>query len=98
MIEDRTLMIMKGPSCLSTNFGLAMDYLRFLASSQTLSPLTKGVNPWLLHEVMTWWVSLWVARASSQVVMRDLRQVSTVGIEESEIKEERAQGSYSIMR
>ena len=30
--------------------------------------------------------------------MRDLRQISTVGMEESEIKEERAQGSYLIVR
>ena len=30
--------------------------------------------------------------------MRDLRQDFTAGIEESEIKEGRAQGSYSIMR
>ena len=30
--------------------------------------------------------------------MRDLKQDSTVGIEELEIKEGRAQGSYPIMR
>ena len=90
MIEDRTLMIVKGPSRLGANLGLAMERLRFLASNQTLSPLAKGVNPRLLREDMTWWVSLWAARASSRVVTRDLRQDSTAGIEESEIKERKA--------
>ena len=54
MIRDRTLMMLKGPSCLKVNFGLAIDHLRFLASDQTLSPFVKGVNPWLLYEDMTW--------------------------------------------
>ena len=35
-------MIVKGPSCLGVNFGLIMDHLRFLASSQTLSPSLNG--------------------------------------------------------
>ena len=42
MISDRTLMIVKGPSCLGANFGWEMEHLRFLASNQTLSPLAKG--------------------------------------------------------
>ena len=53
MIEDRTLTIVKGPSCLSVNFRLVIDYLRFLASSQTLLPLAKGVNLQLLCKDMT---------------------------------------------
>ena len=53
MIGDRTLTIVKGPSCLGVNFGLVIEHFKFLASSQTLSPLAKGVNPWLLHEDMT---------------------------------------------
>ena len=80
MIGDRTLTIVKGPSCLGANFGLVIEHLRFLASNQTLSPSVKGVNPWLLCEDMTWWVNLWVARALSQAAMRDFRQVSTVEI------------------
>ena len=80
------------------NFGLVTECLRFVASNQTLSPLAKGVNPQLLREDMTRRASSWVARASSQVVTRDLKQASTAGIEESEIKEGRAQGSYPIMR
>ena len=98
MIGDRTLTIMKSPSCFGANLGFMMDCLRFLASSQTLSPLIKKVNPQLLCKDMTWQASLWVARASFQAVMRDFRQTSTVEIEESEIKEERAQDSYPIMR
>ena len=34
--------MMKGPSCLGVNFGLITDHLRFLASSQTLSPSLNG--------------------------------------------------------
>ena len=65
MIRDKTLTIVKGPSHLGVNFGFAIDHLRFLASSQTLSLLVKGVKLWLFHEDMTWWASSWVARASS---------------------------------
>ena len=83
-------MIVKGPSHFGVNFRLAMECLRFLASNQTLSPLAKGVNPWLFHEDMTWQVSSCAARASFQAAMRDLRWASTAGIEESEIKEGRA--------
>ena len=89
MMEERTLMIVKGPSHFGVNLGLAIECLRFLASNQTLSPLAKGVKPRLLCEVMTWWTSSWVARASFQVATRNLRWVSTVEIEESEIKEGR---------
>ena len=83
-------MIVKIPSLFRANLGLVMEHLRFLASSQTLSPLAKGVNPWLLCEDITWWVSSCTARASIQVAMKDLRWDSTVGMEELEIKEERA--------
>ena len=53
MIRDRTSTIVKGPSCLGANLGCVIDHLRFLASNQTLLPLTKGVNPQLLCEDMT---------------------------------------------
>ena len=52
MIDDRTLTIMKGLSCLGTNFRLVMEHLRFRASNQTLLSLVKGVNPRLLREDM----------------------------------------------
>ena len=87
---ERTLTIVKGPSHFGVNLRLAMEHLRFLASNQTLSPLAKGVNPWLLHEDMTWQASSCVARASSWAATRDLRQDSTAGMEESEIKEGKA--------
>ena len=35
---------------IGVNLELMMEYLRFLTSSQTLSPLKKGVNPQLLWE------------------------------------------------
>ena len=65
MIRDRTLPIVKGPSCLEVGFGLAMECFKFLASNQTLLPLAKGVNPWLFCEDMTWQTSLWAVRALS---------------------------------
>ena len=54
MIRDRILMMVKGHSCFRVNFGLAIECFRFLASSQTLLPLVKEVNPWLLCEDITW--------------------------------------------
>ena len=62
---ERTLMMVKGPSHLEVNLGLVIEHLRFLASSQTLSPLTNEVKPQLLREDMTWWASSCAARASS---------------------------------
>ena len=44
---------MNGPSHFRVNLGLTIDHLRFLAFSQTLLPLAKGVNPRLLCEDMT---------------------------------------------
>ena len=58
MFGDRTLMMVNGPARFEVNFGLVMEHFRFLTFSQTLSPLVKGVNPWLLHKDMTWQVSL----------------------------------------
>jgi len=45
--------MVKGPSRFGANFGLAMEHFRFLASSQTLSPLLKGVKPQRVREAMT---------------------------------------------
>ena len=53
MMEERTLTIMKGPSHFGVNLRLAMECLRFLASSQTLSPLAKGEKLRLLCKDMT---------------------------------------------
>ena len=53
MIGDKTLVIVKGPSRLGANFGLMMRRFRFRASSQTLSPLTKGLKPHRERELMT---------------------------------------------
>ena len=95
---ERTLTIVKGPSHFGVNLGFVIERLRFLASNQILSPLVKGVNPRLLREDITWRASSCVVRASSRATTRDFKQDSTMGIEESEIKEGRAQGSYPIMR
>ena len=45
--------MVNGPFCLGANFGLTMRCFRFLASSQTLSPLAKGLKPIREWAVMT---------------------------------------------
>jgi len=90
--------MVKGPLRFGVNFGLATERFRFLASSQTLSPLLKGVNPQRVREAMTCRASSWEARASSRAAVRAFRRVSTVGIEELVMMEGRARGSYPIMR
>ena len=98
MIRDRTLVIAKGPSLFGANLGLVIERFRFLASSQTLSPFSKGLKlQWFLDN-MTWRASSYKARASSQAALRAFRQSSTVGIEVSEMTMGRAWGSYPIMR
>ena len=50
---DKTFVMVNGPSHLGANFGLIIRCLRFLASSQTLSPLMKGLKPLREQEDMT---------------------------------------------
>ena len=85
--------MVKGPSHLGANFGLITDHLRFLASSQTLSPSLNGEKDCRVLAAMTWQASSCVARASSQVVERVFRQDLTAGIVVLEITEGRAWGS-----
>ena len=90
--------MVNGPSCLGVNFGLIIRRFRFLASSQTLSPLAKGLKPLREREDMICRASSWAARASLRVAERDFRWDSTAGMEVSAITEGRARGSYPIMR
>ena len=91
-------MMVNGPSDLSANFGLIIRRFRFLASSQTLSPLMKGLKPLWEWEDMTCRASSWVARASLRAAERVFRWDSTAGMEVLVITEGRAQGSYPIIR
>ena len=43
-MEDKTLVIVKGPSLLEVNFRLVTEHFRFHASNQTFSPFLKGMN------------------------------------------------------
>ena len=95
---DKTFVIVNGSSLLDVNFGLMMMHFRFLASSQTLCPLTKGLKPLWEWEDMTCRASSWAVRASLRAAERVFRRDSTAGMEVSEITEGRAQGSYPIMR
>ena len=98
MIRDRTLVMAKGPSLFGVNLGLVTECFRFLASSQTLSPFSKGLKPRQFLDDMTCRASLCEARASSWAALRVFRQSSTVEIEVSEMTVGRAWGSYPIMR
>ena len=53
MIGNRTLLIVKGPSLLGVNFGLAMECFWFLASKHILSSFSKGLKLWWSLEDMT---------------------------------------------
>ena len=90
--------MVNGPSRLGANFGLIIRCFRFWASSQTLSPLAKGLKPLREQEFITCRASSWVARASLGAAERVFRRDSTVGMEVSEMTEGRARGSYPIMR
>ena len=90
--------MVNGLSHLGANFGLIIRCFRFLASSQTLSPLMKGLNPLREWEDMTCRASSWAARASLRAAERVFRWDSTAGMEVSAITEGRARGSYPIMR
>ena len=86
-------MIVKNPSHLGANFGLIMEHLGFLASSQTLSPSLNGEKDPRVLAAMTCWASSCAARALSRAVERVFKRVSTVGIVVSVITKGRAWGS-----
>ena len=65
MIRDRVFIIAKGPSHLGANFGLTMECLRFLASSQTLFPSLNREKERRVQAAMTSLASSCAARASS---------------------------------
>ena len=77
MIEDRTLVMVKVPSCLGANFRLEMRCFRFFTSSHILSPLEKGLKPHWEQEDITCLTSSWAARASFRAAKRVFRWVST---------------------
>ena len=85
--------MVKGPSHLGANFELITDRLRFLASSQTLSPSLNGEKDHCVLAAMTWRASSCAARALSRAVERAFRRDLTAGIVVSEITEGRAWGS-----
>ena len=43
-MEDKTLVMVKGPFLLGANFGLVTEHFRFCASNQTFFPFLKGMN------------------------------------------------------
>ena len=71
--------MVKGPSHFGANFGSKTFLLRFLASSQTLSLTSKGVNFDLIRFFMSCCASLCTASASFHKVSRFLRCSSKAG-------------------
>ena len=72
-------MILKGPSRLGANLGSTMFLQRFLASSHTLSPISKVVVFPLIRFFISWQASLWAACASSCALTSSLSLFSTAG-------------------
>ena len=81
-MEDRILVMIKGPSLLEANFGLIIEHFKFCASSQTLSPFLKGRNFYQVRAAMTCQANLWAARALFQEAVIFLSLVSTAGMAE----------------
>ena len=90
--------MVKSPSCFGANFGSKMFRLRFLASSQTLSLTSKGVNFDLIQFFMSCCVSLCAASASFRDVSRFLRRSSSAGRWAVSMMLGIACGSYPSMR
>ena len=90
--------MVKGPSLFGANFGLVIERFKFRASSQILSPFTKGVNFCQVRAAMTCRANSWAANASFRAAVRFLSLVSTAGMVELWIIGGRAWGSYPIMR
>ena len=63
--DDRTLVILKGPSLFAANLGSMMFLVSFCASSQTLSPIMNGVNLDWIQIFMVNQASSCMAEASS---------------------------------
>ena len=96
--EERTLVILEGPSLFAANFGLTMFLLRFLASSHTLSPVIKGVNLDWMQLFMVCLASSWAAEASFLALMSSSNHFSTAGRSVLLVMLGSACGSYPMMR
>ena len=63
-MEDMTWVISKGPVHLGKSFLEGTWSLRFLASSQTLSPVFQGLKQEKVHSLICCCTNLWAALAS----------------------------------
>ena len=90
--------MVKGPSHFGVNFRSKMFHLRFLASSQTLSLTSKGVNLDLIRFFMSCCASLCAVSASFRDVSRFLRHSSSAGRWVASMMLGIACGSYMSMR
>ena len=98
MIGDRTSMIVKGPSLLGANLGLATFRFRFRASNHTFFPFLNGMKCHLVLAAIVCLASSWAVRASKWAAWRTLRRSSTAGNGEDGRMFGKGTGSYPIMR
>ena len=92
------MVILKGPSLLAANLGLTMFLLRFLASSQTLSLVMKGVNLDWMQLFMVCLASSWATEASFLALMSSSSHFSMAGRSVLLVIVGSACGSYPMMR
>ena len=97
-MEDKTLVMVEGPSLFGANFGSVTERFKFHASNQTFSPFLKGMNLCRVWAAITCRANLWAARALFRATVRFLSLISTAEMAEFWIMEGRAWGSYPIMR
>ena len=62
-MEDKTLVMVEGPSLFGANFGLVTECFKFCASSQTFSPFLKGMNFCRVWAAITCQANSWAASA-----------------------------------
>ena len=79
-MEDKTLVMVKGPFLFRANFGLVTEHFKFHASSQTFSLFLKGTNLCRVWVAITCQASLWAAKALFRAAVRFLSLVLTAGM------------------
>ena len=98
MTGPRTSVITKGPSLLGANFQNRYPIFKFLLSSQTLSPFSKGVKSRVVLSVTLCLASSCAADASFLAFLRVFNLFSTVGTFVLSNAKGISLGSYPIMR
>ena len=96
--EDKTLVILKGPSLFASNLGLTTFLFKLHASSQALSPAMNRVNfDWIQIFIVNR-ANSWAAEALSLAFTRLFSLFLSAGRSVLLVISGSAWGSYPIMR